>query len=135
PLENLSSQVVFRDLPNDGAHLFTESLVVSRAYNDDADLSAAGITEGGDGPSIRIDAGAVLAFNTEDDYIVINRGSQIFAEGELGRPVTITSFSDLNNPNLDPEAVQQWGGMIINGFGVTNKCSYTGSRGDANIST
>jgi hypothetical protein len=26
--------------------------------------------------------------------------------------------------------VQQWGGVVINGFGVTNKCAYTGTRGE-----
>ena len=30
-----------------------------------------------------------------------------------------------------PEDVQQWGGIVINGFGVSNKCSYDGVRGEA----
>lgn len=135
PLENIANRVVFKNLSNSGVHIFSDSLVVGRSYNSDAELAAAGIEKGGDGASIGIDAGAVLAFNSSDDYIVINRGSQIFAEGALGNPVTITSVSDAVEGSVEPEDVQQWGGMIINGFGVTNKCEYTGSRGDANIST
>lgn len=123
-----TSPVTFRDLPNDGAHVFGGSLVVGRSYNSNADMQAAGITEGGDGTVIRIEAGATLAFQTAEDYMVINRGSQIFAEGTASAPITITSVSDLNG-TVDPEDVQQWGGMIINGFGVTNKCAYTGTRG------
>lgn len=135
PLEDIANRVTFVDLDNDGVHIFSDSLVVGRAYNSDGDLSSAGLSEGGDGVSVGIEAGAVLAFNQSDDYMVINRGSQIFAEGELGKPVTFTSVSDAVEGDVGPEDVQQWGGMIINGFGVTNKCSYTGSRGDATIST
>ena len=37
-------------------------------------------------------------------------------------------MSDING-TVGPEDVQQWGGIVINGFGVSNKCSYTGTRG------
>src|SRR5690554_6224169 len=134
PLEDIANRVTFADLPNDGVHIFSDSLVVGRAYNSDAALANAGIEQGGDGAVIAIEAGATLAFNSSDDYMVINRGSQIFAEGTLGNPVTVTSVSDAVENDVHPEAVQQWGGMIINGFGVTNKCSYTGSRGDVDLS-
>lgn len=135
PLEDIANPVTFADLPNSGVHVFSESLVVGRAYSSDAELAAAGISEGGDGAVINIEGGATLAFNQSDDYMVINRGSQIFAQGSEGNPVTITSVSDAIEGDVDPEDVQQWGGMIINGFGVTNKCAYQGNRGDANLST
>jgi hypothetical protein len=62
--------------------------------------------------------------------MVINRGSQLFAVGTAAAPITFTSVSDVNGDlDTDPEAVSQWGGMVINGFGVTNACSYTGTRG------
>ncbi|MFL0803197.1 MAG: serine/threonine protein kinase [Agarilytica sp.] len=123
------TQVTFRDLPNDGVHIFSRSLVIGESFDNDADMTSAGIVEGGDGTLVRIDAGATLAFQTSEDYVVVNRGSQIFAEGEEGAPITITSVSDAVDGSVDPEDVQEWGGMIINGFGVTNKCSYTGTRG------
>lgn len=132
PIETpAGNPVVFTKLSNGGVHIFRDSLVVGRNYSNDADLAAAGITKGGDGASIQIEAGATLAFQASDDYMVINRGSQIIAEGELNNPITITSTSDAVENDVDPEDVQQWGGLIINGFGVTNKCAYTGSF-DAN---
>lgn len=123
------SQIVFRDLSNDGVHIFRGSLVVGESFNDNASMIAAGITQGGDGTAVRMEAGATLAFRTSEDYVVINRGSQIFAEGESDAPVTITSVSDAVDGTVGAEDVQEWGGMIINGFGVTNKCVYTGTRG------
>lgn len=129
PITTTDIQVTFNNLPNSGVHVFTGSLVVGRNYNSDEDLAAAGISQGGDGAVIRIEAGATLAFRSSDDYMVINRGSQIFAEGAAGAPITITSVSDAVDGTVTPEAVSQWGGLIINGFGVTNKCAYTGTRG------
>ncbi len=112
-----------------GVHIFQGSLVVGQNHSNDTDMAAAGITQGGDGPVLTIEAGQTLAFETSDDYFVINRGSQIFAEGTATNPITITSTSDAVDGTVLPEDVSQWGGMIINGFGVTNKCSYTGTRG------
>ncbi|MEO1203391.1 MAG: serine/threonine protein kinase [Pseudomonadota bacterium] len=64
--------------------------------------------------------------------MIINRGSRIIANGTADAPITFTSVSDaLQDPTnpIDPEAVQQWGGIVINGFGISNKCEYTGTRG------
>lgn len=128
-------ELVFNDLPNDGVHIFNDSLVIGQNYSDDAGLAEAGITQGGDGASIRLNAGVTFAFRSNDDYMVINRGSQIFAMGTQFAPVTITSDSDAVDGTVGPEDVQQWGGMIINGFGITNKCSYTGTMMDGDLAT
>lgn len=121
-------------LANNGAHIFEGSVFVGQNFNDDASLAAAGITEGGDGPVLTIEAGATLAFQTSSDFVIINRGSQIFAVGTQADPITFTSVSDVNG-TVGPEDVQQWGGMVINGFGVTNKCSYTGDRDAGTLAT
>jgi hypothetical protein len=126
PVEN---DLLIPALPNGGAHIFESSLFIGRTCGDDACLQAAGITQGGDGPTLTIEAGATLAFRSSSDFLVVNRGSQIVAVGTADAPITITSESDVNGTLPDPEAVQQWGGMVINGFGVTNKCEYTGTRG------
>ena len=125
---NLEFDLTIPALPNGGAHIFEGSLFVGTSYRTNADLQAAGITRGGDGPTLTIEAGATLAFQTSRDFVIINRGSQIFAVGRPDAPITFTSVSDVNG-TVGPEDVQQWGGMVINGFGVTNKCSYTGTRG------
>ena len=75
-----------------------------------------------------VEAGATLAWQSNANFMVINRGSQLFAVGAADAPITFTSLSDVNG-TVGAEDVQQWGGMVIDGFGVTNKCAYTGTRG------
>ena len=130
PKNNLDVDLLIPALPGGGAHIFTSSLFVGETYRTRADLAAAGITEGGDGPTLTIEPGATLAFQTNKDFIIINRGSQIIANGTADAPITITSVSDING-TVGPEDVQQWGGIVINGFGVSNKCAYDGVRGQA----
>ena len=115
-------------LPNGGAHIFEASLFVGESCDSNACLAANNITEGGDGPTLTIEAGTTVAFRSSADFLVVNRGSRIIAVGRADAPITITSESDVNG-TVGPEEVQQWGGMVINGFGVTNKCDYTGTRG------
>ncbi len=130
PKNNLTVDLLIPELPNGGAHIFTSSLFVGETYRTQSELAAAGITKGGDGPTLTIEAGATLAFQTNKDFIIVNRGSRILADGTVDKPITITSVSDING-TVGPEDVQQWGGIVINGFGVSNKCSYTGTRGQA----
>ncbi len=127
---NLKFDLTIPALPDGGAHIFEGSLFVGEAFDNDAEMQAAGIAEGGDGPVLTIEAGATLAWQTNADFMIINRGSQLFAVGTPDAPITFTSTSDVNG-TVGPEDVQQWGGMVINGFGVSNKCAYTGVRGDA----
>jgi hypothetical protein len=123
---NLMVDMTLTDLPNNGAHIFQGSLFVGKSYTSNAELQAANIREGGDGPQLTIDAGATVAFATSAQFMVINRGSQIFAVGTADAPITLTSLSDVQG-TVQPLDVQQWGGLVINGFGVTNKCAYTGA--------
>lgn len=125
---NLTTDLFIPALANGGAHIFEGSLFVGETHRTNADLAAAGISEGGDGPSLTIEAGATLAWRTSKDFLIVNRGSQIFARGRADAPITFTSVSDVNG-SVGPEEVQQWGGIVINGFAVTNKCAYTGTRG------
>ncbi|MCK7596725.1 serine/threonine protein kinase [Microbulbifer sp. CAU 1566] len=113
-------------LPNGGAHIFSGSLFVGQNFDSDADMAAAGIAKGGDGVALEIQAGATVAFEDNSAFMVVNRGSQLFARGTESAPITFTSESDVRGA-VGPEDVSQWGGMVINGFGVTNKCAYTGN--------
>lgn len=133
PKNNLTVDLLIPKLANGGAHIFTSSLFVGETHRTNADLQAAGIARGGDGPTLTIQAGAILAFQNNTNFIIINRGSQILADGTASDPITITSTSDING-TVGPEDVQQWGGIVINGFAVSNKCSYVGTRGQAGFS-
>lgn len=116
------TNVTFEALPNDGAHIFNESLYVGENFTSLGDAAAEGINRGGDGPTLFIEAGATLAFQPAR-ALVINRGSQIRANGSAQAPITITSETDVDG-EVTPEATQEWGGMVINGFGFTNACQY-----------
>lgn len=118
----IASNVTFSALENGGAHIFNESLYVGENFRSLTDAQDAGITEGGDGPTLFIEAGATLAFQA-NRAVVINRGSQIRAEGSASAPIVFTSETDING-NVTPEATEEWGGMVINGFGFTNACQY-----------
>ena len=138
PTSPLTQDVTIPALPGGAAHKFKTSLFVGQTYNSQAELSANGITQGGDGPTLTIEPGAVIAFETRRDFLIVNRGSQIIAQGTSRAPITFTSISDVEGtlPTTvdDPtgsRAVQQWGGIVINGFGVSNKCTYDGVRGEA----
>lgn len=115
-------------LPDGAPHIFRGTLVIGEAHRDcheaGSECGAGGrIQKGGDGPTLTIEAGTVLAFESSNQFLVVNRGSQIRAMGTAEMPITFTSLSD-ELGEAQPEDVQQWGGLVINGFGVTNKCAY-----------
>ncbi|MEM6640608.1 MAG: serine/threonine protein kinase [Pseudomonadota bacterium] len=132
---NLTTDLTIPALPNGGAHIFEGSLFVGETFDTDAGLAAAGISEGGDGPVLTVEAGATLAWQSAADFLIINRGAQIFAVGRPDAPITFTSVSDVTGTLPTFDAVQQWGGMVVNGFGITNKCDYTGSRATNDLAT
>ncbi len=109
-----------------GAHIFEDSLFVG-ANTDVAPTPQAPDAPSADGTVpdgvvLTIAAGATLAWTQSSDYLLINRGSQIIADGSPSAPIIFTSLSDVNG-SVDPEAVAQWGGIVINGNGITNKCT------------
>ena len=79
--------------------------------------------QSGAGPTLTIRAGNKLAWTNPDDYLLVNRGSRIIAEGTSVAPITLTGFNDAILDNAGKEDTQLWGGVVINGNGITNKCS------------
>lgn len=100
-----------------GVHIFQDSLFVGQ------NVSSGAAPAGGTGPKLTIAAGATLAFSNSADYLLVNRGSQIFAEGSPAAPVTLTAFADAVTKTAGANDVQLWGGVVINGNGITNNCS------------
>lgn len=124
-------------LPNDGVHIFQGDMIVGVSYDTIAEANAAGIEEGGDGPRLTIEPGVTMAW-PQGRSLIVNRGSQIIAAGTRTAPITLTSTIDAAGGNDAPgdagaEAVEQWGGVIIDGFGVVNACAYTGNRFDGTL--
>jgi hypothetical protein len=100
-----------------GKHIFQDSLFVGQ----DVDTGAAPAE--GEGPTLTIAAGNTLVFQDAGDYLLVNRGSQIVAEGSPTSPITFTSFTDAITGTAGANDVQQWGGVVINGNGITNNCT------------
>lgn len=73
---------------------------------------------GGDGKNsstLSIDPGVRL-YGRPDSYIIISRGSQIYAQGSAQQPIVFTA---LDQKNPVPGA---WGGLVITGFAKVNDC-------------
>lgn len=100
----------------EGVHIFEGGLAVGQNVTSQAPA-------GGEGPTLTIEAGNTIAFTDPADYVLINRGSQIIADGRADAPITFTSYTDAVAGTIGPEDVQQWGGIVINGNGITNNCS------------
>jgi hypothetical protein len=100
-----------------GKHIFQDSLFVGQ------NVSTGTAPAGGTGPVLTIAAGNTLVFQDAADYVLINRGSQLVANGSPTAPITFTSFTDAVTGTAGANDVQQWGGMVINGNGITNNCT------------
>jgi hypothetical protein len=100
-----------------GHHIFEDSLFVGE------NVDSGPAPQEGEGPTLTIAAGNTLVFQDAFDYVLINRGSQIVANGSPTAPITFTSFTDAISDTAGANDVQQWGGIVINGNGITNNCS------------
>jgi hypothetical protein len=100
-----------------GVHIFQASLFVGQ------DVSSGAAPASGAGPTLTIAAGNRIAFTDSGDYLLLTRGSQIIADGSPSAPITFTSFTDAVSGTAGPYDVQLWGGIVINGNGITNTCT------------
>lgn len=88
------------------------------------DIGGDGAAVGGDPATLTIDAGVTLYGASGADYIVVNRGSQILANGTRSAPVTMTSLNDLTNSQADAtNAIGEWGGLVILGRAPIGNCN------------
>ncbi len=87
------------------------------------DVGATGAATGGDPASLTIEAGVTLFGDNGADHLVVNRGSQIFANGTALNPVIFTSEDDLSNTQVDPaNSIGEWGGLVLLGQAPINRC-------------
>ena len=100
-----------------GVHIFQSDLFVG------SDVSSGVAPAGGTGPKLTIAAGNKIAFTNSNAYLLVNRGSRIIADGTATAPITFTGFTDAVTHTAGPYDVQLWGGIVLNGHGVTNNCT------------
>ena len=66
--------------------------------------------------ALQIDAGVTVrsAQTDGEDFIVISRGSKIFANGTQAQPIILTGAEE--------QVSAEWGGLVINGRAPSNRC-------------
>lgn len=119
----LTTDLEIPALPNNGIHIFQDSLFVGEDVNSDQAAAGTAVPAAGAGPILTIKAGAKLAFTNPVDYLRIARGSQIFAEGTKQAPIVFSAVKDLVEGAATEADRGLWGGVQILGQGLTNKCT------------
>ena len=79
------------------------------------------VTSSEDSCSLDLLAGAVLAGSTNEDFLVIEQGCSIVAEGTVTQPIVFTAMAEVNGEVEDSDR-GLWGGLVINGFAPINDC-------------
>lgn len=96
----------------------------------DIGVDAGADGSGGSPADLTIEAGAVIFGNGGSDYMVVNRGSRIFANGTRQNPVIFTSEADIDNPMRDDtDTIAEWGGLVVLGRAPINRCFGGGTPG------
>lgn len=73
---------------------------------------------------LTIEAGVRLFASGGSDYLLINRGSQLFAEGTVSSPIVFTSRQNVEGTTtLDSQG--QWGGIVMAGRAPQANCQLT----------
>ena len=73
---------------------------------------------GGSQGILTIEPGVTIFGNSGLDYLLVNRGSLIFAEGEANNPIILTSRQSVEG-TTNENSIGQWGGLVINGRAPT----------------
>ncbi|WP_041521693.1 hypothetical protein [Gilvimarinus agarilyticus] len=115
-----------------GLHIFEDSLWVGEDVDATEAANGTRIPQEGEGPSLSIEAGSLIAFSSSADYVRVARGSTIFAEGTADAPIIFSAVQDLRDGAATESDRGLWGGVQINGNGITNKCTDEQRQATAN---
>lgn len=119
----LTTDLVINELSGGGLHIFEDSLFVGRDVNANSASQGVRIPQDGEGPTLTIGAGAKIAFFNPEDYVRLARGSRIIADGTKDKPIIFSAVRDLRDNQATEADRGLWGGVQINGNGLTNKCT------------
>lgn len=70
---------------------------------------------------LTIEAGVTIIGSNGADYLLVNRGSQIFAEGTATNPIIFTSRANVDGQTTETSQ-GQWGGVVVAGRAPTAVC-------------
>ncbi len=106
---------------------------INGAVNVGVDIGGAGTAPGGASATLTIAPGVILYANTtnaDNDYLIVNRGSRINAEGTETQPIIFTAQQNLTGGVTD-ESQGLWGGVILAGRAPISNCNTTVAGGSA----
>ncbi|MDG1751429.1 MAG: hypothetical protein P8I03_07200 [Thalassotalea sp.] len=117
---SITANLTFEELPDGGIHVFEDALLIGEDGRTDE-----GFVVPVNGPTMTVKPGATLAFTSGEAIVRIARGAKIQAVGTAEKPVTFTSAFAYDRHDLEGKGAQyaDWGGIIINGNGLTNQCT------------
>jgi hypothetical protein len=71
---------------------------------------------------LTIDAGTTIFGSGGLDFLIVNRGSQIFAEGTQNNPIVFTSRQNIEGTATD-NSIGQFGGLVVLGRAPIQRCN------------
>ncbi len=93
-----------------------------------------GTAAGGDPAVLTIAPGVTLFGESGSDFVVVNRGSRLEADGAANAPIVMTSRADLEAGQTNrADAIGEWGGLVVLGQAPINDCA-TGTLGTPSCS-
>jgi len=90
----------------------------------DQGIDPASPTPGSIDGILTIEAGVTLFASGGSDYLLVNRGSQLFAEGTDTQPIIFTSRQNVEGTTT-LESQGQWGGIVMAGRAPQANCQLT----------
>jgi hypothetical protein len=85
------------------------------------DVGGDGSAAGGQSAILSVDPGVVVFANSQATFLVVNRGSQLIAEGAANNPIIFTSRQNVEGTSTDASD-NQWGGIIVLGRAPISNC-------------
>ncbi|PUA30576.1 MAG: hypothetical protein B0W54_08855 [Cellvibrio sp. 79] len=123
--KQITANLTIPELPNGGVHIFEGSIFIGEDVTKALAEGGKAIPQNGAGATLTINAGAKIAFQRGEDYVRIARGSKIVADGTKDKPIIFSAVKDLVEKTATIADRGLWGGLQINGNGLTNKCTDT----------
>ncbi|MGY0798249.1 hypothetical protein ACW7G0_04220 [Lysobacter sp. A286] len=91
---------------------------------------AANPAPGANKGTLTLEPGVTVFGSAGADFLMVNRGSQIFAEGTATEPVVFTSRQSVEG-STDIDSIGQWGGLVLLGRAAISTCPGTAQPGTA----
>ncbi len=79
---------------------------------------------------LQISPGAVIVGRSSEDFLVIERGCALLADGTAEQPIVFTAKAEVLG-NAEDNDRGLWGGLVINGYAPINDCPEGATGGSA----